>query len=383
MENLKRILVCPNAFKGSLSASMAAEAISIGVRRAFGSKKIVIDSIPLSDGGDSFLETMVTLSSGVFYTKSVKNPLGVQVDAKWGRLGGDQGDTAVVEMALASGLALLQPYERNPLIATTFGTGELILEAIKTGHKRLMIGIGGSATNDGGAGAMKALGAEFFDANGTRLSARPRSLYRLARIDVSGFRVLRDFEIIVACDVTNPLCGPNGATEIYGAQKGVTGDLVPQLDDFLKLFAKIMKRDLGANVANVPGAGAAGGLGAGLMAFCGAKLRSGIDILFEASQFDERLKRCQLVITGEGKLDSQTAQGKAIAGVAKRAKALRIPVIALAGAMEWEAEAKLRKLGVTSSLSICDSPMSLDQAMQDSETLLANAAERAMRLLLL
>ena len=381
MRNLKRILVCPNAFKGSRSAIEAAQAISTGVLRGCEGRRIEIDSLPLSDGGDSFLDTMLALSGGVRHRTQACDPLGRRREAEWGSLGGESEGTAVIEMALASGLALLSPNERDPMRATSFGTGELILEAIRTGHRRLIIGIGGSATNDGGAGAMQALGAKLLDRSGKEPPVGAAYLPDLNGIDLSGFLVPKGFEIVVACDVTNPLCGPEGATAVYGPQKGVTPEMIPVLDAALGHFAETMKRDLGADVANTPGAGAAGGLGAALMGFCGATLRSGIDLILEVSRFDARLKSCQLVLTGEGKLDSQTAQGKVIAGVAKRAKAAGIPVVAFAGSVDSEAEVALRALGVTAAFSLCDHPMSVEEAMKDADRLLSNAAERVIRVL--
>ena len=378
---LDRILVCPNAFKGSLSATEAAEAISQGIGRVSASASTLIDCLPLSDGGDGFLETLVAATDGTLHESPARDPFGEARVARWGRLGGEHRQTGVIEMALASGLSLLEPAQYDPLRASTLGTGDLMRAAISSGCKRLILGIGGSATNDGGAGAMQALGAKLRDANGTELPPGGSALSRLETIDMTDFTLPPGFEILVACDVANVLTGESGASAVYGPQKGATPAMVAELDAALRHYADVLIATLDADVANTPGAGAAGGLGAGLMAFSGAKLMSGIEIVFEATRFDERLAKAQLVFTGEGQLDFQTVNGKALSGVARRAKALRIPVIAIAGAIDPEAEAALRDMGLTAAISLCERPMSLEEAKAEAPALLANAAERAFRLL--
>ena len=378
----ERILVCPNAFKGSLSAAEAAEAISQGFGRVSASASTVIDRLPLSDGGDGFLETLVAATGGTLHESPSRRPFGEASVAQWGRLGGEFRQTGVIEMALASGLSLLKPAQFDPLRASTLGTGDLIRAAINSGCKRLILGIGGSATNDGGAGAMQALGAKLRDSAGKELQPGGAALSRLATIDMKNFIFPPGFEILVACDVANVLTGEAGASAVYGPQKGATPAMVAELDAAMQNYAEVLKATLGADVVNTQGAGAAGGLGAGLMAFCGAKLMSGIEIVFQATRFDERLAESQLVFTGEGKLDFQTVNGKALSGVTSRAKALGIPVIALAGSIDPGAEAALRNKGLTAAISLCERPMSLEEAIAEAPALLANAAERAFRLLI-
>lgn len=387
---MTRILVCPNAFKGSLTAIAAAESIRTGIDRAVRDIKssdsdwtdnIKVDLLPLADGGDGTLETLVAATSGTTVPRRVRGPLGRTVDAAWGRLGGSRSDTAVVEMALASGLALLLPADRDPRRATTFGVGELIRAALDSGCRRIVVGIGGSATNDGGAGMAEALGARFLDAQGRALESGGAALARLARIDVTGLSLPADAKIVVACDVDNPLCGPDGASAVYGPQKGADGETVRQLDSALAHYARLLCDQLGRDVADIPGSGAAGGLGAGLLAFCNAELRSGLDIAMEVTGFDARLRACRLAITGEGRLDSQTMRGKVVAGVARRARLAGVPVVALAGSLEEGAEAALRGAGLTAALSIVCQPTSVEEAMREAAPLLEAAAERLVRIL--
>ncbi|HLJ57895.1 MAG TPA: glycerate kinase [Chthonomonadaceae bacterium] len=384
------ILICPNAFKGSLTAVEAAEAIRAGIERGAASigatggrfvDQITTDLLPLADGGDGTLQTLVAATGGRIIPLRVPGPLGRPVDAAWGRLGGAWGGTGVIEMALASGLALLRSDERDPMRASTYGTGVLIRAALEQGCEQVVVGIGGSATNDGGAGMATALGARLLDAHGRELSPGGAALANLARIDLDGMKSLSSVDILIASDVDNPLCGPEGASAVYGPQKGATPEMVTELDAALARYATVLREQLGLDVASKPGAGAAGGLGAGLMAFCGAKLRSGLEIATEVTGFDARLARCSLAITGEGRIDGQTARGKVVAGVARRAAAAGVPVVALAGAIEPGAEAQLRPLGLTSVLPIPDRPMSVDEAMRDAAGLLAAAAERLIRLI--
>ena len=385
-----RILVCPNAFKGSLTAAAAAEAIRAGVERAAAGlraenstwrEEIVIDILPLADGGDGTLATLVAATGGEIILCRVRGPLGLPVDAAWGRLGGARSDTAVIEMALASGLALLQYEERDPRRATTFGTGELIRAALDAGCRRIVVGIGGSATNDGGAGMACALGARLRDGKGRDIDAGGAALAGLASIDVSGLHLPPDAKFVVACDVDNPLYGPEGASAVYGPQKGALPKTVRELDAALMHYARMLREQLGANVAAVPGSGAAGGLGAGLLAFCGAEMRSGLDLVMELTGFDARIAGCRLAITGEGRLDSQTARGKVVAGVARRARAAGVPAVALAGTVEDGVDPELRSLGLTVALCILDQPASLEEAMRNAASLLTLAAERLIRLL--
>ena len=376
-----RLLLCPNAFKGSLTASQAAQAMTMGVSRP-GLPEIEVAAVPLADGGDGTLETLVAATRGEIFTAKAQDPLGRPIAARWGRLGGAQRDTALIEMAEAAGLRLLSPAEYAPEHASTFGVGQLMRLALEAGCRTLLIGIGGSATNDGGAGMAQALGARLLDSQGKDLPPGGAALQSLTRIERDRFALPTGTRVIVACDVDNPLAGPEGAAFVYGPQKGATGAQAEKLDSALTHYGDVLRRETGRNVAAIPGAGAAGGLGAGLLAFCDAELRPGIDLVMEATGFDAALRQCDLVFTGEGRLDGQTGRGKVVAGVAKRAKAAGIPVIALVGSLADGAEAALRPEGLTAALPILDAPRTTESAMQDAYRLLADAAERTLRLLL-
>ncbi|MCW3100892.1 MAG: glycerate kinase [Chthonomonadaceae bacterium] len=378
MSRFRRILICPNAFKGSLTASDAARAMAEGVARAGAYETVCL---PLADGGDGTLETLVEATGGSLHSAVVRDPLGRPVVAAWGRLGGSQSDTAVIEMAQASGLRLLRSEERNPLHASTFGTGELMRHALQAGCRKLLVGIGGSATNDGGAGMAQALGFRLLDATGEELPPGGSALARLARIETDGSRLPPNLEVIVACDVDNPLCGPDGAAAIYGPQKGATPEQVQELDAALAHYADVLHHTFGRAVAEVPAAGAAGGLGAGLMAFCAARLQPGTEMVLDGTGFDALLANCDLVLTGEGRIDGQTARGKVIAGVARRAKAAGVPVVALVGSVAEGAEALLRPEGLNAVISIVNGPLSVEEAMQAGYGLLGETAERTMRIL--
>ena len=374
----RRILICPNAFKGSLTASEAARAMAEGVARVGAFETV---RLPLADGGDGTLETLVEATGGRLHSVVVRDPLGRPVTAAWGRLGGQQSDTAVIEMAQASGLRLLGPQEFDPRHASTFGTGELMLHALEAGCRRLLVGIGGSATNDGGAGMAQALGFRLLDAAGRELPSGGSALAHLVRIEIDSARFPPGLEVIVACDVDNPLCGPEGAAAVYGPQKGATPADVIELDAALAHYAAVLHRTFGRSVAEAAGAGAAGGLGAGLLAFCTARLQPGTEMVLEATGFDTQLESCNLVLTGEGRIDGQTSRGKVVVGVARRAREKGVPVVALAGSVEEGAEAQLRPEGLTAALSIVNGPLSVEEAMRGGYRLLCDAAERAMRLL--
>jgi len=382
-----RILICPNAFKGSLTAVAAAEAIRDGIRRAAldllgdHAEEIVTDLLPLADGGDGTLATLVAATRGTIIPCRVRGPRGTEVDAAWGRLGGVRVGTAVIEMALASGLTLLHPSERDPRRTTTYGTGQLLQAALDAGCRAIVVGIGGSATNDGGAGMASALGARLLDAGGSDLEPGGASLADLATVDVSGLTFPHDATFIVASDVDNPLCGPTGASAVYGPQKGASPEVVRELDSALAHYARVLHSQLGKDVAEVPGSGAAGGLGAGLLAFCGARIQSGLDLAMDLTDFDQRLAGCNLVITGEGRVDSQTQRGKVVAGVARRAHAAGVPVIALAGSLEEGADRDLRAVGLTAGFCIVDRPSTLEEAMREAGPLLSSASERLLRLI--
>jgi glycerate kinase len=325
-----RILVAPQEFKGTLTGRAAADAIARGLRRALPAAEI--DLLPLADGGPGTVEALVGATGGRYVESDAHDPLGRPLRARWGVLG--DGSTAAIEMAAASGLVLLREDERDPARATTFGTGELLRAALDAGYRRVIVGVGGSATNDGGAGAAQALGARLLDASGRELELGGAALALLDRIDPSSLDTrLRECEIVVATDVKNPLCGPDGASLVYGAQKGASDAVARALDAALTHYAEIVRRDLGIDVADVPGAGAAGGLAAGLIAFCGAIVRPGFDVVAEATGFAERLARADVVVTGEGRLDRQTSFGKTAARVAEASRAAGTPVLAIVGSV--------------------------------------------------
>jgi glycerate kinase len=335
--------------------------------------------LPLADGGDGTLETLVAATDGEVHLAEVHGPLGDRIVVPWGRLGGDRRDTAVIEMARASGLGLLTPERYNPLKASTFGTGELMLAAISAGCTRLLIGIGGSATNDGGAGMACALGARLLDSERHEIAPGGAALASLATIDMSGWKLPASAVVQVACDVNNPLTGPHGASFVYGPQKGATQQMVRQLDVALARYAAVLEHTFGKKVSAVPGSGAAGGLGAGLVAFCNASLQPGAEMVLDAVGFDTLLSACDVVVTGEGRLDSQTAHGKLVAVVARRALKLGKPCIALVGSMSVDAMQILGPEGLTSAFSIATAPMTLEDAMRHTDALIADAAEQVAR----
>lgn len=323
-----KIVIALDSFKESLTALQAANAIEKGIRNTI--PDAAIFKIPMADGGEGTVQSLVDATGGTLIPVTVTGPLGHPVEAFFG-LSGDQ-QTAVIEMAAASGLHLVTAEKRNPLITTTRGTGELIAAALDYGVRHMIIGIGGSATNDGGSGMAMALGARLIDKNGNEIGEGGGQLDRLAKIDVSGLdHRLAEIKIEVACDVDNPLTGPRGASAIFGPQKGATTESIKQLDQNLLHFSKIILRDLAKDIENIAGAGAAGGLGAGLMAFLSAELKTGVDIVISATNLEEQLKDADIVITGEGKIDGQTIFGKTPIGVAKAAKRHGAFVIAIAG----------------------------------------------------
>ena len=328
-----RVLVAPDKFRGTLTAPEAARAIAAGWRLARPGDDPT--EVPLADGGEGTLDALLAALGGERRSATVTGPLGGPVEADFGLVDGPAGATAVVEMAAASGLALVPEGARDPLRATTRGTGELILEACRAGAGSVIVCIGGSATNDGGAGMAEALGVRFLDAEGRELEPGGAALARLGRVDASGLAPeVRGVRVVVASDVDNPLTGPQGASGVYGPQKGASPDDVRTLDAALARYGEVLARDLGADVAGRPGAGAAGGLGAGLIAFLGAELRPGIDVVMDAVRFDERLASSDAVVTGEGKLDGQSLRGKTVGGVVQRAKSSGVPVGVVCGQAE-------------------------------------------------
>lgn len=372
-----RLLIAPQEFKGSLSTTEAARAMADGLRRAL--PEAELDLAPMADGGPGTVDALVTAGGGRRVITTVADPLGRPVDAAWGLL--DEGRTAVIEMAAASGLVLLRPEERDARRTSTFGTGQLIAAALDAGCRRLIIGLGGSATNDGGAGMAQALGARLSDDQGRDLPPGGAALARLARIDVSGLDArLRECRVLGATDVTNPLCGPRGASTVYGPQKGASPADVEELDAALARYAAVIQRDLGKRVAEAPGAGAAGGIGAGLIAFLDAELRSGAELVAEVVDLENRIAAADLVITGEGRLDAQTAYGKTVATVARLARSQGRPVVALAGCVD-DARGACSALGLEAALSIMPGPLPEADVMARAAELLSTAAETLGRLL--
>ena len=350
-----KIVVAPDSFKGSLTAVEVADAIEQGVREIFPEAEIV--KIPMADGGDGTVQCLVNATGGEILKEKVTGPLGDEVLASYGILGDKK--TAVIEMAEASGLTLVPENKRNPLITTTYGTGQLIKIALDQGCRKMIIGIGGSATNDGGAGMVQALGVKLLDKDEEELGFGGGELKKVFRIDTKYLdNRLSETKVLVASDVSNPLCGPKGASWIYGPQKGATPEIIKELDESLAHFAEIVKRDLNKDVKDIPGAGAAGGLGASLMAFLDAELRPGIEIVIEIVRLEQAIKDADLVITGEGKIDSQTIYGKAPIGVARIAKKYNIPVIAVAAIIGDDADI-VHQYGINALIKISEPPMSL------------------------
>jgi glycerate kinase len=377
-----KIIIAPQALKGSLDAPQAAQAIKQGLQRIWPSAQHIL--LPIADGGEGTVRALVEATGGQIIPARVTGPLGVPVEGFFGILGiSGEAPTAVIEMAAAAGLPLVLPEQRDPRVTTTRGVGELIRHALDRGCQRLIIGIGGSATNDGGAGMAQALGAALLDEDGAELPPGGAALARLSRISIASIDPrLRETEILVACDVTNPLCGPEGASAIYGPQKGATPAMVAELDAALAHYATILHRDLGRDIRDVAGAGAAGGLGAGLLAFLNATLTPGAPLILDTLRLNEHLQGAALLFTAEGRLDEQTAYGKAVAAVAARAQAQHVPVVALAGSLGMGYEA-LYQLGIDAVVPLSDAPLSLDSAMRRADGLLAAAAERAARLIII
>ena len=372
-----RIIVAPDSFKGSVSALGVAEAMERGIHAVFPAAEVI--QVPIADGGEGTVEALVAATGGRLLQAAVKGPLGDPMHAHWG-VSGD-GTTAFIEMAAASGLPLVPKDQRDPRITSTYGTGELMKAALDAGLRRLVVGIGGSATNDGGAGMARALGVRFFDAEGSDLPEGGAALAQLARLDLSGLDPrLVEASLLVACDVDNPLCGPRGASAVYGPQKGATPDMVAELDAALAVFAGIATVATGRDIAEQPGAGAAGGLGAGMLFFTPASLRPGVAIVLETTGFEALVRGADLVITGEGRTDFQTAMGKAPVGVAAVAKRHGVPVVCLSGGLGDGADEVLVH-GIDALGSVVPQPMTLEACMGQGPELIEAAAARTCRLL--
>lgn len=372
-----KIVIACDSFKGSVSAIQVADYLAEGIRRVW--PQAEIDCVPVADGGEGTIDAFLYSLSGRRMTAAVMGPLGATVQADYALL---EDGTAVIEMAAASGLPLLSADQRDPMKATTYGTGQLMKAALDAGCSRIVIGLGGSATNDGGAGMAQALGVRMLDKSGRSLPPGGGSLDQLDWIDLSGLdKRLTHTPVIVACDVTNPLCGQQGASAVYGPQKGATPAMIEQLDANLAHYARIGKICTGRDVAETPGAGAAGGLGAGLLLFCNTQIRSGIATVLDTVEFDRRVADADLVFTGEGRLDGQSICGKTPVGVAQRIKAHRkIPVVAIVGGIGPEAD-RVYDYGIDAVFATAPGPITLKEAIQNSHELLASAAERVARLI--
>lgn len=370
-----KIIVAPDSFKGNMTSYEVARHIEKGIKRVFSDAEVVI--LPMADGGEGTVEALVKATNGEIITLDVTGPQRDRVKGFYGILG--DGQTAVVEIAAASGLPLVPEDKLNPEMATSYGTGELIKDALNRGIKKLIIGLGGSATNDGGAGIVQALGIKLLDGRGNSIELGGIHLKDLCHIDVSGLdERIKDVEILVACDVDNPLCGPRGASAVYGPQKGATPEMVRKLDSALAHFADVIKADLGVDVLNMPGAGAAGGAGAGLVAFLGARLLPGIKLVCDAVNLDKHLEDADLVITGEGKIDGQTIHGKTPVGVASYAKKHGVPVFAIGG-MLGEGYEMLHDYGIDALFDINPRTMTLSESINESAENLEKTTEEIMR----
>ncbi|NEG72494.1 glycerate kinase [Bifidobacterium ramosum] len=374
---MTRYVCAPDSFKESLTAMEAAQAMAQGIRQADPDADIRL--LPMADGGEGTAQALADATGGQMRRTIAHDPLGRPVAARYAMLG--DGTTAVVETAEASGLALLAPDERNPLTATSYGTGELIKAALDAGATTIIVGLGGSATNDAGAGILKALGARLLDAAGHDLEPGGAALADLATIDVSGLDSrLDDVTIIAACDVTNPLTGPNGASAVFGPQKGASADDVALLDHALTRFAEVAGRQLGMDVAALPGGGAAGGIGAALLTFLHAEFKPGVDLVIDRAGLDEAVQWADVVFTGEGSIDFQTKFGKTPAGVAKTAKRYGKPVIAVAGHIGDGIE-ELHAIGIDAVFGIAPGAADLDTLLHDAAANVARTAGQITRLL--
>ncbi|WP_026882163.1 glycerate kinase [Clostridium akagii] len=375
-ENLT-ILLAPDSFKESMTAKEVCEAMERGIKKV--NKSINCIHVPMADGGEGTMQSLVDATGGNIYYLNVVGPLGNEVKASYGILG--DGETGILEMASASGLHLVPIQKRNPLITTTYGTGQLIKACLDYGVKKLLIGIGGSSTNDGGAGVIQALGGKLMDKGGNEIGFGGGELSNLANIDLVDFDPrLKNTLIEVACDVNNPLCGAKGASNVFGLQKGATSQMIEELDINLRHFAKIVKEQLGKDILDVPGAGAAGGLGAGLMAFLNGTLKKGIEIVIEYTNLEEKVKLADMVWTGEGSIDFQTQYGKTPLGVATVAKRYNKPVIAFAGRVGENIDVLYDK-GIDSIFGIVRELTTLEEALSNGKENIEKTAENVVRLM--
>nr|WP_072906124.1 glycerate kinase [Anaerobranca californiensis] len=371
-----KILVSSDSFKGSLSAIEVCQAIEEGIKDLCPETEVI--SVPVADGGEGTLEAMSYATSGELVKVFCLNPIGEKIESYY-TITGD-GKTAIIEMAKAAGLYLIPQEKRNPYYTTTYGVGEIILDALDKGCRNFIVGIGGSATNDGGVGMLQALGFKFLDSKGEEIAKGGLALKDLVKIDISTRDPrLEGCTFKVACDVDNTLCGEKGASYVFGPQKGATLEMVKVLDANLYRYAQVIERDLGIRVLDVKGGGAAGGIGVAFTAFLNAQLVSGVELILDSLNFNDKLNGVDLVITGEGQIDQQTAYGKVPMGVAKRAKAVNIPVVALVGSINGDTST-LYNLGLNAIFSVVNKPMTLEQAMENGYTLVKETARNVMGL---
>jgi glycerate kinase len=371
-----RVLIVMDSFKGNISSLEASEAVARGVRHGCPWAEIRI--LPAADGGEGTVDAFVRTLHGRRISSAVRGPLGEPVAAEWGLM---PDRSAVIELAAASGLPLVPRHQRDPSRTSTFGTGQQILAALDKGCRVIVVGLGGSATNDGGMGILSALGARFLDSAGRPLPPVGASLSRVERIDLSHLDPrLEKVRIVLACDVRNPLCGADGAAHVYGPQKGASPELIARLDEGLNHFAGVIRRTTGQDVLRMPGAGAAGGAAAGLAGLTGAELVSGIELLAGILRLDEEIPRADVIFTGEGRIDSQTSQGKLICGLAARARTAGVPIVALVGCIRGSV-APLMSMGLTAVFSTAPGPCTTAQSFQFSRDGLERTASQVIRII--
>ncbi|GAF66031.1 glycerate kinase [Bacillus sp. TS-2] len=374
-----KIVIAPDSFKGSLSAFEASRAIEKGIKNVCSSVETIL--VPVADGGEGTMDSLVASTNGQIIKTIVKGPLLKPIQAGYGVLG--DKETCIIEMAAASGLVLISPKERNPLLTTTFGTGELIKEALNNGYRKFILAVGGSATNDGGAGMLQALGMRLLDEKGELIGYGGAELGRVAEIDDKDFDPrIAESEFLIASDVQNPFFGSDGASFIFGPQKGATPKMVEQLDGYLKNWADLIEKKTGIRLHDKPGAGAAGGIGGAFQAFFSAEMQRGIDLVMEYTKLEDKLVGAVCVFTGEGQIDSQTASGKTPLGVAEAAKKQGIPVFVLSGSI-GKGIGELYQHGITSVHSIVNAPMKLETAIEEASELLEFTTEQIMRTFLI
>lgn len=369
-----KIIIASDSYKGSCSTIEVANSIEKGIRRVFEDSDVV--KIPVADGGEGTVDALVLGTKGKYEEVEVIGPLGGVVNATYGII---HNEIAVIEMAAASGLTLIKKEELNPLITTTYGTGQLIKSAMDKGIRKIYVGLGGSSTNDGGVGMAQALGISFKDKMGNEVSFGGGELSKIKEIDFTNVHpLLKETEVVAMSDVKNPLCGPTGASYVFGPQKGADSGMVKMLDENLGHLGELISHYMKTDIMNIPGTGAAGGLGAGMLAFCNASIEQGIEKILDITNIDFHLKDADLVITGEGRIDEQSKYGKVPVGVAKRAKKYNIPVIAIVGSV-GEGAYEVYSYGIDIIIDIINKPMTLEYAMENVVELLENASENLMR----